>query len=265
MTSRIATAAVGLPLLLLVVWVDHSLPFTALCAAAAALGAWELSGMARHWGDRPLEAASAGLAAALVASAQLLPLDTFWATLSQSVALLLSALALAWLLRRGTPDSRPARLLATLAPALFVGGLLFHAPLLRAADSGREWILLLLLTTFATDTGAYLLGKAVGRTPLAPAISPAKTREGAAGGLLSAVAACMALDAILGLPATWWQAALLGGALGIVGQLGDLTESRLKRIADVKDSGQIMPGHGGLLDRLDSVTLNVVVVYYFVL
>ena len=265
MTARIATAAVGLPLLLLVVWVDIPLLFTALCAAAAALGAWELCGMARGWGDRPVDAVSATLSGALAASAVLLEPDTLPATLSHSLALLLSALALAWLLRRGAPEIGSSRWLATLAPALFVGGLLFHGPLLHSADSGGEWILLMLLTTFATDTGAYFVGRSLGRTPLAPAISPAKTREGAAGGLLCAVAACMALDAILGLPATWWQAALLGGALGIVGQLGDLVESRLKRIADVKDSGRLMPGHGGLLDRVDSILLNLVVVYYFVL
>ena len=265
MKARIATAAVGLPLLFLVVWLDNPLPFTALCVAAAALGAWELSGLARSWGDRPVDLVSAALAGALVAAALLLEPDTFPATLAHSVALLLSALALAWLLRRGAPDTGASRWLATLAPALFVGGLLFHAPLLRSAGDGREWVLLLLLVTFATDTGAYFVGRAVGRTPLAPAISPAKTREGAAGGLLCAVAACMALDEILGLPATWWQAALLGGALGIVGQLGDLVESRLKRIADVKDSGRLMPGHGGLLDRLDSILLNLIVLYYFVL
>ena len=265
MTARIATAAVGLPLLLLVVWVDTPLPFAALCAAAAALGAWELCGMARGWGDRPADPVSAALAGALVASAALLEPDTFAATLAHSAALLLSAVALAWLLRHGAAESGSSRWLATLAPALFVGGLLFHAPLLRSASFGGEWILLLLLTTFATDTGAYFVGRAVGRTPLAPAISPSKTREGAAGGLVCAVAACVALDAILGLPATWWQAALLGGALGVVGQLGDLVESRLKRIADVKDSGRLMPGHGGLLDRLDSILLNLVVVYYFVL
>ena len=265
MKARIATAAVGLPLLLLVVWIDNPLPFAALCAAAAALGAWELAGLARSWGDRPADLASAALAGALVAGAVLLEPDTLAATLAHSLALLLSALSLAWLLRRGAPEAGASRWLATLAPSLFVGGLLFHAPLLRSADYGSEWILLMLLTTFATDTGAYFVGRAVGRTPLAPAISPAKTREGAAGGLLCAVAACLALDALLGLPATWWQAALLGGALGVVGQLGDLVESRLKRIADVKDSGRLMPGHGGLLDRLDSILLNLVVVYYFVL
>ncbi len=265
MKARIATAAVGLPLLFLVVWLDSPLPFAVLCASAAALGAWELCGMARGWGDRPVDTVAAALAGALVAAALLLEPDTFPATLAHSAALLLSALALAWLLRHGASESGPSRWLATLAPALFVGGLLFHAPLLRAASDGRDWVLLLLLTTFATDTGAYFVGKAVGRAPLAPAISPSKTREGAAGGLLCAVAACMALDEVLGLPATWWQAALLGGALGIVGQLGDLVESRLKRIADVKDSGRLMPGHGGLLDRLDSVVLNLVVVYYFVL
>ena len=265
MRARIATAAVGLPLLLLVVWVDTSLPFAVLCAAAAALGAWELSGMVRNWGDRPADPVSAALACALVASAALLEPDTLAATLAHSAALLLSALALAWMLRRGGADSGASRWLATLAPALFVGGLLFHAPLLRSADFGREWILLMLLVTFATDTGAYFVGKAVGRTPLAPAISPAKTREGAAGGLLCAVAACLALDALFSLPATWWQAALLGGALGVVGQIGDLVESRLKRIAGVKNSGRLVPGHGGLLDRLDSILLNLVVVYYFVL
>ena len=271
MVARIATAAVALPLLLFVVWLDDPIPFTALVAMAAALAAWELCVMSREWNDRPIWPLSAALSAGLVLASLLAiavdaKVETILTTLLQSVTLLGAAVGLVWFLRRGAAgDLFSSIWTASGAPAMFAGGLLYHAPLLRAADDGRGWILLLLLATFACDTGAYLVGKAIGRTPLAPNISPSKTREGAAGGLVAAVVACVALDAVLGLPAVWWQAALLGIAFGVVGQLGDLTVSRIKRIADVKDSGRLIPGHGGVLDRLDSLMFNLVVLYYFVL
>ncbi|MCI0822109.1 MAG: phosphatidate cytidylyltransferase, partial [Chloroflexi bacterium] len=138
------------------------------------------------------------------------------------------------------------------------------APLLRAVDHGREWVVFLLLVTFAADTAAYFVGKSIGQTPLVPSISPSKTREGAVGGLIGAAVASLAANYVLGLNALAWEALILGVLIGIVGQLGDLAESRIKRLAGVKDSGVIIPGHGGLLDRLDSIVLNMVVVYYFV-
>ena len=275
MATRTFTAAIGLLLLSLVflldVLLDTPLPFTALTAIAAALAAWELCVMSRGWNDRPISLLSAAAAAGLVLSSLLAiavdaKVETILTTLLQSVTLLGAAVSLAWFLRRGPAgDAVSSVWTATAAPAMFAGGLLYHAPLLRAAEYGREWVLLLLLATFACDTGAYFVGKAIGRTPLAPNISPSKTREGAAGGLVAAVVACVALDAALGLPAVWWQATLLGVAFGVVGQLGDLAESRIKRIAGVKNSGRLMPGHGGVLDRLDSLMFNLVVLYYFVL
>ncbi len=136
-------------------------------------------------------------------------------------------------------------------------------------ELGRNWLLLALLTTFATDTGAYLVGRAIGRHPLAPAISPNKTWEGAIGGFVGAVAAALLMGQFFNLglsPAAWnWQLPLIGATVGIAAQAGDLLESRLKRLAQVKDAGNLMPGHGGLLDRLDSLLLTIPVVYYLVI
>ena len=143
---------------------------------------------------------------------------------------------------------------------------------------GRNWLIFALLTTFATDTGAYLVGRAIGRHPMAPGISPNKTWEGAVGGFIGAVVAALLLERLLnlglghmGLSAGWpdmwtqawnWQPLLIGATVGIVSQAGDLLESRLKRLSGVKDSGTLMPGHGGLLDRLDSLLVTIPVVYY---
>ena len=136
-------------------------------------------------------------------------------------------------------------------------------------ELGRNWLLLALLTTFATDTGAYLVGRAIGRHPMAPAISPNKTWEGAIGGFVGAVAAALLMGQFFNLglsPAAWnWQLPLIGATVGIAAQAGDLLESRLKRLAQVKDAGSLMPGHGGLLDRLDSLLLTIPVVYYLVI
>ncbi|MCH7483458.1 MAG: phosphatidate cytidylyltransferase [Chloroflexi bacterium] len=108
--------------------------------------------------------------------------------------------------------------------------------------------------TFATDTGAYAVGKLVGRHKMAPRISPGKTWEGAAGGLVAGTGATVALVAVLGpIETALAAAALLGAGIAIAGQAGDLAESWLKRLAGAKDSGTLIPGHGGILDRMDSL------------
>ncbi len=151
-----------------------------------------------------------------------------------------------------------------MAIVLYTGGLLFHAPLLRALDQGRQWVLFLLLVTFATDTSALLAGRIAGKRLMAPVLSPAKTWEGAGGGAAGAVLVGVAAMYALGLDVAVWKAVALGAVIGVSSQMGDLFESKLKRIAGVKDSGRAVPGHGGLLDRLDSIVFNLVVVYYFV-
>ena len=144
-------------------------------------------------------------------------------------------------------------------------------------ELGRNWLLFALLTTFATDTGAYLVGRTIGRHPMAPKISPNKTWEGAVGGFLGAVLAAALLERALNLglgtpgwetgwDSAWnWQPLLIGATVGIASQAGDLLESWLKRRSQVKDAGTLMPGHGGILDRLDSLLITVPVVYYLLL
>ena len=155
-----------------------------------------------------------------------------------------------------------------LAGGVYVGFLLAHGPALRQfsqpEDLGRNYLLFALLVAFATDTGAFFTGRSLGRHSLAPNISPNKTWEGSAGGLATAVAASIILGQILDLGMPVWQQGLLGVAVGVVAQIGDLVESKLKRVSRFKDTGSIIPGHGGILDRLDSIVVSIPTVYYFV-
>jgi phosphatidate cytidylyltransferase len=149
----------------------------------------------------------------------------------------------------------------TLLAVVYAGGLLGSGSLLREHVDGRELIFLVTLTTWAGDIGAYYVGSRLGRRPLAPSLSPKKTVEGALGGLAATV-----LVAALGTAGIWPRLSVLtavwvGGVLAGVGMLGDLAESAVKRAANVKDSGTIIPGHGGVLDRLDSVIFACPVLY----
>jgi phosphatidate cytidylyltransferase len=140
---------------------------------------------------------------------------------------------------------------------------------LTQLDYGGKWVFFALLTTFGSDTTSFFVGRAIGKRKLAPSISPGKTWAGAIGGLFGAVA--VGLLFLLNHPLSlasqlnWWQAVILGLLVSIFGQLGDLVESLLKRNTGVKDSGTLIPGHGGVLDRMDSVVFAVVVVYYWVI
>ena len=192
-----------------------------------------------------------------------------WEFLAASVGVLLGGafLALLWVIAYYQDRGWGAAAYLVGGP-LYVGFLLSHAVALRGLDDGgalgRDWLLFAIATTFATDTGAFLVGRSLGRHRMAPNVSPGKTWEGALGGMVAAIAAATILGRVLTLGLPLWQPALLGAAVGVSSQLGDLLESRLKRISQVKDAGSIIPGHGGVLDRLDSLLLSLSTVYYAV-
>jgi phosphatidate cytidylyltransferase len=149
----------------------------------------------------------------------------------------------------------------------YTGGLLSFAVLVRSSEHGLGWIVLLSLIVWANDTGSYITGKAVGKTPFFPTVSPNKTLEGALGGYVCGLATAIAGGLLLtrfGFTALGLYSLMTLGIIFVVlAQTGDLFESALKRRANIKDSGSIMPGHGGALDRLDSIVLAFPVLYYF--
>ncbi len=144
-----------------------------------------------------------------------------------------------------------------------MGALFPYFALLRNRTDGIAVIIFILLLVVASDTGAYFTGSWIGRTKLAPHVSPKKTVEGAIGGLALCVVAGLLLRQPLVSGWSIGQAAALSAAIGVLAQLGDLAGSALKRSAGVKDSGWIFPGHGGLLDRTCSMVFAVVLAYYW--
>lgn len=138
---------------------------------------------------------------------------------------------------------------------------------LRSLDDGRNWVFLALFTNFGSDTAAFFAGRALGKHKLAPSISPGKTWEGAIAGILGAIIISLlfTIPSPLSLPLGYGKAVVLGLLVSIFGQFGDLVESLFKRNMGVKDSGRLLPGHGGALDRIDSVVFAGVVVYYYVI
>jgi phosphatidate cytidylyltransferase len=161
--------------------------------------------------------------------------------------------------RRRDPADGFAAWASTAFGALYVGLLGMVAtlatigiePTSGAAWEERLWIFVLLAGVWAFDTGAYMVGRAIGRRPFLPWISPKKTLEGVLGGLVVAVVAVAIVLALAG--QAWWEGLILGLLLGTAAQAGDLAESLLKRAARAKDSGTLLPGHGGILDRVDSI------------
>jgi len=264
--KRVITALWGLPLLIAAVWFDKPLPwFTILVAIWGLLAVFEFYRMVvtskiallTYFGlvwtllfilsphfqnDFPVPLVSLLLSSAVVISLILLLLCR------QKEA---SFIDWAW----------------TIAGTLYVGWLLSHFVALRGLDDGRNWVFFALFVTFSSDTTAFFIGRALGRHHLAPHISPGKTWEGAIGGILGAIVVSLlfTLPTPLSLPLSYWQAILLGLLVSIFGQLGDLVESLLKRNTGVKDSGKLLPGHGGFLDRIDSIVFAGIVVYYYVI
>jgi phosphatidate cytidylyltransferase len=175
------------------------------------------------------------------------------------IAILASRLGSKWDLRQSLTDS------AVVVFGVLYIGLTLGCLLLTRSLPGGEWLIFFVfLVTWAGDTGAYYAGMSLGRTPLAPVISPNKTIEGLAGGLILAILVAFLARAWFLSTFSVTDCLVIGTLLTAAGVLGDLTESMLKRSAGVKDSSGLIPAHGGMLDRLDSLLFTAPVFYYYV-
>jgi phosphatidate cytidylyltransferase len=272
--KRVITALWGLPLLVAIMWFGEPL-FTILLAVWGALAALEFYRLVTGTKVPPLTYFGLVWTVFLIASRNSQVIDFLQPYLSESglAPLLLTSaivLSLIWLLRRPQKENAFAGWTWTIAGILYIGWLLGYLVALRDLDRNRtwqSWVFLALLTTFASDTAAFFIGRALGRHKLAPHISPGKTWEGAIAGVFGAIIVSLffVLPTPLKLPLSWWQAIILGLLVSIFGQLGDLVESLFKRNMGAKDSGRLLPGHGGLLDRIDSVIFAGIMVYYYVI
>ena len=174
-------------------------------------------------------------------------------------------LPLLWLLSRRQKEEAFATWAWTIAGVLYIGWLLSNMVALRGLEDGRNWVFFVLFVTWFSDTTAFFTGRKLGRHKLAPNISPSKTWEGAIGGIGGAIAISVVFftPTPFQLPLTYWQAIPLSIGVSILGQAGDLVASLLKRNMGVKDSGTLMSGHGGMLDRMDSIIFAGTLVYYY--
>jgi phosphatidate cytidylyltransferase len=259
--QRVITAVCLLPVLVAAVWFDQPLPWlTILVAIWGALAALEFYRAVKATQAAPLT--GFGLVWTLLF---IISPHCSWSYINP--LLLTSAVVLPpiWLLARHRREGAFLGWAWTVAGILYVGWLLSHFVALRELESGRDWVLFALFTTFASDSTAYFIGRAWGRHRLAPSISPKKSLEGAIGGVAGAIIASLLLVMLLDLPIGYGAAVPLAIAVSIFGQIGDLFESLFKRNTGIKDSGNAIPGHGGFLDRMDSIIFAGVVVYYYVI
>jgi phosphatidate cytidylyltransferase len=248
---RVASGIVAVPFLLGVAYLGGWF-YGLVITAATVLAGLEVRHMLRAAGHAPLAAALVGLAA-------FLPFDAWffgpagWQGAPDGLVATLVVLMVSLLVLLARRSSERAMLdwALSLALALYLGGLMqFYAPLRQRPD-GAFWVMALLGLSWVCDSAAFFVGRAVGRTPLAPHISPKKSREGAIAGLL----ASGLVGGLLGLPSGHAPLLLVGYGVvvGLATIVGDLAESLLKRGTGVKDSGVLIPGHGGILDRMDSL------------
>jgi phosphatidate cytidylyltransferase len=256
LSTRLLTAALGIPLIALAIWVGDGV-LAAIVAVAVFIAVYEVAVIRRvHF--RPEGVLSAALAASMPAAAYA---GDEYLLGAIALALIAPSALFAW---TRTPASAVESWLWSLGPTLYVGVLAAHFVLLREVPDGRDWLFFAVLTVWITDTGAYFVGRTIGRHKLAPAVSPGKTIEGAIGSAIAGFAAVFALTEVFDLDVEPWHQVALGLLLPPVILVGDLAESALKRALDVKDSGFLVPGHGGILDRLDSLLFAIPAVYYFV-
>ena len=251
---RVLTAIVGIPLLLYLVHAGGA-AFSVFTTGIAALCCYEYA-LVLRLGGRPVQfLTTVAVGSALAACA----------ALAAPLGLVLTAgVALIAVVEMFSPVHSMDRAALTLFGALFAGWMPAHLALIRdIRPHGEAFLLMTFVSVWCMDTAAYAVGRAFGRRLLAPVLSPKKTWEGAIGGFAAALAVCAVFSRFAlkeALPLPW--ALAIGAVIGVTGQISDLAESMIKRDAGIKDSGALLPGHGGVFDRFDSFILCAPAVYY---
>ena len=265
LTLRLISAAIGLPALGLILFFGFLTVGVAAIVVAAAVG-FETRDMAygqsKRYSPRIVAAivgavigATGMVAAAVGESADVSAIGT-------AFGILAAALLLEILITSRFRHVRRVRRNMVLAYGAIVAIAVSVLPLIASLDQGRELLAFVILVVFAADTGAYFVGKQFGTRQLAPNVSPGKTWEGLIGGIAAALLASWLLVNLLSLEYSVARILFTGLAIAIVGATGDLAESWMKRLSGVKDSGALVPGHGGIMDRLDALAPNFMLIYF---
>jgi phosphatidate cytidylyltransferase len=264
---RVLFAVIAIPLALALVWYG-GIPLAIVLAIAAVLGARELFDLAARQGVqplRPLGLATAAALAPIVYGAMISAEIRQWiAGAWPYVAALWLIVLLTWVLAARAPTDRPLSVAGvTLLAVAYAGALpVFLLAIRHAQHSLRSWsgawlVFFPLVVTWVCDTAAMFGGRALGGPKLAPRVSPGKTRSGSTAGVIGGLLVAPVFGSLVfpqvGVEVPLWHLLVIAGVLSIVGQVGDLTESLFKREAGVKDSSALIPGHGGVLDRFDSL------------
>ena len=256
LAQRVASAAVGMPVILGLIYLG-GVWYVAVAAAALAIASIEFNHARRDWIE-PVSVLTALLVAGVAVGAHIGDREWYaWL----AAALIIPPIAAAL---NPTEDGALADAVWITGGVWYVGILGGFLVLLRDIDfDGRSWVYVTVLSTFAVDTAAFFTGRAFGRHKLAPTISPKKTWEGFFGGWGAGFAAVIAFGYAFDLGVAPWKLSLLGLLLPLAATLGDLAESAMKRRMHIKDASELIPGHGGVLDRLDSILFTFALVYIF--
>lgn len=277
--KRVLTSVIALPVLIAAVWFNDSLswlPFlTISIAVASVLSYLEFSRLLRQSRTQvfTIYGVIVTLLMILLRDADILAalgeiIDAGWIPFVLIACMVLPLLVSSLLIRRKEKSAfNRMSGLWTVIGIIFIGWMLGIYVGLRGFQDGRNWVLFALFLTFAYDTAAFFTGRSFGRHKMAPHISPGKTWEGAVGGTVGAILISLlfTLSTPFGLPIAWYHALIMAVMVSVFGQTGDLIESAFKRYTGVKDSGHALPGHGGFLDRIDSLIFAGLVVYCYVI
>ncbi len=259
---RVLTALVGIPIVLALLWFGGWVLFGGLVVLIT-WASYEMHQMLIHEGKHPLSLLSLGLSLVFLVAATL----PAWRLLLLEGGISMFLLAsFTWLLlARKTLDGSLVDWALTMGTPFYIGWPLSFFMLLRGMQpgfsSGFWWGLVTLVGVWTFDSAAFFTGKFLGRHKLATLVSPSKTWEGVIGGIIGSIGVTLLTTRLLNLP--FYHAFVLGFLISIASQVGDLAESLLKRQTHVKDSGHLIPGHGGILDRIDSQLFAVMVIYLY--
>jgi phosphatidate cytidylyltransferase len=264
LSKRLITSAIGLPLLMLLIFKGGPVLFGIFVGIFSVITLWEYYRIVYLDHDK-------GGKGFILFFAYITAIGIIWAAYTNKFEvivwlllfnLIISGAASLWLFR--SDPSAPVILSKQVFGIVYIPLFLSFLILIRNGADGINWVFLLIVIVFLGDSGAYFAGSVFGRHKLSPAISPGKTIEGSITGLATSIVAGVIVKLLFSLDLSWGIGILFFLVIGIFAQVGDLFESEFKRYANIKDSGEVLPGHGGFLDRLDALMFVAPIAYFFI-